>query len=121
MLRVRAPQRVAFHPPCSLQHGLKLRGEVEKLLEALGAQLLPVADSHLCCGSAGTYSLLQPGIAGQLGKAKADALSAPGPEVILSANIGCIAQIAAGTSVPVRHWIEWLDARLHVRADGDNQ
>jgi glycolate oxidase iron-sulfur subunit len=104
--------RVAFHPPCSLQHGLKLRGEVEQLLVALGAQLLPVADSHLCCGSAGTYSLLQPGIAAQLGKSRAQALSAPGPEVILSANMGCIAQIAAGTKVPVQHWIEWLDSRL---------
>jgi glycolate oxidase iron-sulfur subunit len=104
--------RVAFHPPCSLQHGLKLRGDVEKLLLALGAQLLPVADSHLCCGSAGTYSLLQPGIAAQLGKARAQALSAPGPEVILSANIGCIAQIAGSTRIPVQHWIEWLDSRL---------
>jgi glycolate oxidase iron-sulfur subunit len=112
MLRVPTTRRIAFHPPCSLQHGLKVRGEVEELLVSVGAQLLPVADGHLCCGSAGTYSLLQPEIAAQLGKAKVQALMAPGPEVILSANIGCIAQIASGTKVPVQHWIEWMDARL---------
>jgi glycolate oxidase iron-sulfur subunit len=109
LARTPATSRVAFHAPCSLQHGLKLGGAVERLLAALGAQLLPVADGHLCCGSAGTYSLLQPKLAGQLGRAKVQALTAPGPEVILSANIGCMAQIAAGTHVPVRHWIEWLD------------
>jgi glycolate oxidase iron-sulfur subunit len=121
ILRAATRQRVVFHPPCSLQHGLQVRGEVEKLLVALGAELLPVADSHLCCGSAGTYSLLQPGIAGLLGKAKVQALSAPGPEVILSANIGCIAQIASGTKLPVQHWIEWVDARLGPNREGDNQ
>jgi glycolate oxidase iron-sulfur subunit len=107
----RAPEatRVAFHAPCSLQHGLKLGGAVEQLLVAMGATLLPVADGHLCCGSAGTYSLLQPKIASQLGRAKVQALIAPRPDMILSANIGCMAQIAAGTEVPVRHWIEWLD------------
>jgi glycolate oxidase iron-sulfur subunit len=112
MLRAPSMRRVAFHPPCSLQHGLKVRGEVEKLLVSVGAQLLPVANGHLCCGSAGTYSLLQPVIAEELGKAKVQALTAPGPEVILSANIGCIAQLASGTKVPVQHWIEWMDARL---------
>jgi glycolate oxidase iron-sulfur subunit len=106
------PVRVAWHAPCSLQHGLKVRGAVEQLLVAMGAQLLPVADGHLCCGSAGTYSLLQPGISGELARAKVQALMAPEPDVILSANIGCIAQIAAGAGVPVQHWIEWLDARL---------
>jgi glycolate oxidase iron-sulfur subunit len=79
---------------------------------AMGAQLLPVADGHLCCGSAGTYSLLQPKISGELARAKVQALMAPKPDVILSANIGCIAQIAGGAGVPVQHWIEWLDARL---------
>ena len=112
MARDTAATRVAFHAPCSLQHGLKIRGTVEKLLVAMGAQLLPVADGHLCCGSAGTYSLLQPKISGELGKAKVQTLMAPRPDVILSANIGCIAQIAGGAGVPVQHWIEWVDARL---------
>jgi glycolate oxidase iron-sulfur subunit len=111
-LRTITPQRVAFHPPCSLQHGQRIRGAVESMLAALGAQLLPVADSHLCCGSAGTYFLLQPDISRSLRDAKVAALSAAAPEVILSANLGCITQIAGGTGIPVQHWIEWLDARL---------
>ena len=111
-LRTVTPQRVAFHPPCSLQHGQRIRGAVESTLVALGAQLLPVADSHLCCGSAGTYFLLQPDISKPLRDAKVAALSAAAPEVILSANLGCITQIAGGTGIPVQHWIEWLDARL---------
>jgi glycolate oxidase iron-sulfur subunit len=106
------PTRVAYHAPCSLQHGLGIRGAVENLLVAMGAELLPVADGHLCCGSAGTYSLLQPKIGGELGRAKVQALLACGPQLILSANIGCLAQIAGGTDVPVKHWVEWLDARL---------
>jgi glycolate oxidase iron-sulfur subunit len=105
-------RRVAFQSPCSLQHGLQLQGVVEKTLARCGAQVLPVADSHLCCGSAGTYSLLQPGIAGDLGDAKVRALMAPNPDVILSANVGCISQVAGRTGVPVQHWLEWLDARL---------
>jgi glycolate oxidase iron-sulfur subunit len=111
---MRAPtlRRVAFQSPCSLQHGLQLQGAVEKLIARCGAQVLPVADSHLCCGSAGTYSLLQPGIANDLGDAKALALMAPNPDVILSANVGCISQVAGRAGVPVQHWIEWLDARL---------
>jgi glycolate oxidase iron-sulfur subunit len=105
-------QRIAFHPPCSLQHGLKIRGEVEKVLISLGAELLPVNDSHLCCGSAGTYSLLQSDLSTRLRDAKTRALTAHTPELILSANIGCIQQIAGATAVPVRHWLEWVDERL---------
>ncbi|MEO8307803.1 MAG: glycolate oxidase subunit GlcF [Pseudomonadota bacterium] len=104
--------RVAYHAPCSLQHGLKVRGLVEKLLMGMGAQLLPVAEGHLCCGSAGTYTLLQPQISRKLGQSKVRALMAPRPDVILSANIGCLAQIAKGADVPVQHWIEWVDARI---------
>ena len=107
--------RIAYHAPCSLQHGLGVRGKVEGLLVAMGAQLLPVADGHLCCGSAGTYSLLQSQIASKLGQAKVQALTRPDPQVILSANVGCMAQIAAGTQVPVQHWIEWVDAQLGAR------
>jgi glycolate oxidase iron-sulfur subunit len=105
-------QRIVFHAPCSLQHGLKIRGEVEDLLGALGAALLPVADTHLCCGSAGTYSLMQAQIADRLREAKVNALCASAPDLILSANIGCMQQIAMGTTIPVRHWIEWVDSRL---------
>ncbi|MEP7311123.1 MAG: glycolate oxidase subunit GlcF [Pseudomonadota bacterium] len=106
-------QRVAFHSPCSLQHGQRIRGAVEGALAALGATLLPVADSHLCCGSAGAYFLLQPAISRSLRDAKVAALTAAIPDVILSANLGCITQLASGTGIPVQHWIEWLDSRLN--------
>ncbi|MBS0373551.1 MAG: glycolate oxidase subunit GlcF [Proteobacteria bacterium] len=109
----RAPAaRVAFHPPCTLQHGQRVRGEVESLLAACGATLLPVRDAHLCCGSAGAYSLLEPGLSGELRRRKLAALEADRPDEILSANVGCLAHLAAGTGRPVRHWIEWLDERL---------
>ncbi len=111
-LRERQPQRVVFHPPCSLQHGQKIRGAVESMLTTLGAEVLPFADAHLCCGSAGTYSLLQPQLSRELRDRKLAALGAPRPEVILSANIGCLTHLAGGTPLPVQHWIEWLDAQL---------
>ena len=106
------PERIAFHAPCSLQHGLRLRGTVEKLLRQLGAEPLPVADAPQCCGSAGTYSVLQPALSAKLGEAKAAALGAAGPQRILSANVGCIVQLGAFTEIPVTHWLEWLDAQL---------
>lgn len=104
---------VAWHAPCTLQHGLKIRGAVEQLLGAAGFRLTPVRDAHLCCGSAGTYSLLQPEIAQQLRENKLAALSEGGAPLILSANIGCITHLQAGTATPVRHWIEAIDARLN--------
>jgi glycolate oxidase iron-sulfur subunit len=104
--------RVAFHPPCTLQHGLKIRGAVEKLLSTLGATLVPVADSHLCCGSAGTYSVLQPTLSQTLKQRKLAALEQQTPQVILSANVGCITHLQSGTETPVAHWVEWVDARL---------
>ncbi|PIX74900.1 MAG: glycolate oxidase iron-sulfur subunit [Rhodocyclales bacterium CG_4_9_14_3_um_filter_68_10] len=107
-----APLRLAFHSPCSLQHGQKLRGVVEPLLVATGCELTPVADAHLCCGSAGTYSILQPEIAGRLREAKLAALGAGAPEAIATANIGCLAHLQAGTATRVRHWIEVIDERL---------
>ena len=110
--RVTTPQRVVFHPPCTLQHAQKIRGAVEAMLTTLGAEVLPFADSHLCCGSAGTYSVLQPQLSQQLRDRKLDALMAPEPAVILSANIGCITHLAGAAQIPVQHWIEWLDARL---------
>ena len=104
-------QKVAFHPPCTLQHGLKIRGQVEALLKSLGAELVPVRDAHLCCGSAGTYSILQTELSCELRARKLAALQEATPEVILSANIGCIAHLQGGTGTPVRHWIEWVDER----------
>ena len=105
-------RKVAFHPPCSLQHGLKMKGQVETLLTNLGFHLTAVPDAHLCCGSAGTYSILQPDLSQQLLKNKINALTAGAPAVIVTANIGCQAHLQSATGLPVMHWIEALDARL---------
>ena len=104
--------RIAFHPPCTLQHAQRIRGVVEALLRACGAELVSVKEAHLCCGSAGTYSLLQPELSAQLRDQKISALQAAQPERILSANVGCIAHLAAKSAVRVDHWIEWLDDQL---------
>ncbi|MBK1681070.1 glycolate oxidase subunit GlcF [Rhodocyclus tenuis] len=104
--------RVAFHSPCTLQHAQKLGGVVESLLVAAGYELSPVADSHLCCGSSGAYSLLQPAIATRLRSDKLAALNEGGPTVIATANVGCQNHLAAGTQTPVRHWIELIADRL---------
>lgn len=106
------PVRVAFHAPCTLQHGLRIRGLVEPLLTAAGCQLTAVPDSHLCCGSAGTYSLLQPQLAGELLERKLRSLEAGSPALIATANIGCLTHLAGGTSLPVVHWISLMAARL---------
>ncbi|MGQ2979918.1 MAG: glycolate oxidase subunit GlcF [Polaromonas sp.] len=112
--KVRAqPGRVVFHPPCTLQHGQQLRGGVETLMGALGFEIkLAGSESHLCCGSAGTYSVLNPEIATQLRDRKLGHLQASAPEVIVSANIGCITHLQSGTATPVRHWVELLDQAL---------
>jgi glycolate oxidase iron-sulfur subunit len=107
---------VAFHSPCSLQHGLKITGAVESILRDAGYTLTPVPDSHLCCGSAGTYSILKPAISRRLLKDKVRALESGFPETIASANIGCLAHLESGTDVPVRHWIELLEERLEAAA-----
>jgi len=104
--------KFVFHPPCSLQHGLKLKGRVEALLADLGFDLAPVTDAHLCCGSAGTYSILQPDISSQLKQNKIKALTAQSPVQILTANIGCQSHLQAATKLPVRHWIEAVDDLL---------
>lgn len=101
-------RRIAFHPPCTLQHGQQLGGVVEEILERWGFELLPVPDSHLCCGSAGTYSILQPEMAGILRDNKVHALSVHQPDVIASANIGCLQHIMKTAEIPVMHWIELL-------------
>lgn len=114
--RLLAPERtqqaqrtLAFHPPCTLQHGFKIRGEVERLLVDAGYALVPVADAHLCCGSAGTYSILQPALAGELKANKLRALLACSPAVIATANIGCMTHLQSATETPIRHWIELID------------
>jgi glycolate oxidase iron-sulfur subunit len=102
---------VAFHSPCTLQHGQGIRGVVESILTTAGYRLTAVADPHLCCGSAGTYSLLEPLLSGRLRKAKLQALSAGRPALIATANIGCMTQLT-NSELPVRHWIELVDDRL---------
>lgn len=106
-------RRVAFQSPCTLQHGLQIRGVVERLLTTAGYELAPVRDGHLCCGSAGTYSLLQPELSHQLRENKLVALGEGGATLIASANIGCMTHLQAGTATPVRHWVELVDCRLN--------
>jgi glycolate oxidase iron-sulfur subunit len=103
-------QTVAFQSPCTLQHGQQLGGSVETLLRGLGFNLSAVANPHLCCGSAGTYSLLQPELSQRLLQDKVKTLESGQPDVIATANIGCLTHIQSMTSIPVRHWIEILDA-----------
>jgi glycolate oxidase iron-sulfur subunit len=105
-------EKVAFHSPCTLQHAQKLTGVVESILREAGIALTAVPDAHLCCGSAGTYSILQPELATPLLANKLAALHSGAPAVIATANIGCLAHLQSGTETPVRHWIELLDARL---------
>jgi glycolate oxidase iron-sulfur subunit len=104
-----ASQRVAFQSPCSLQHGLKLKGHTESLLADLGFELTYVPDAHLCCGSAGTYSILQPELSQRLLANKIEALTIETPSAILTANIGCQSHLQTATELPVKHWIEALD------------
>ena len=106
-----AAGRIAFHSPCSLQHGQKIVGAVEGLLQDAGFTLTAVPDAHLCCGSAGTYSILKPELSKRLLHAKVRALKSGKPAEIATANIGCLAHIASGTELPVRHWIELLEER----------
>jgi glycolate oxidase iron-sulfur subunit len=104
---------LAWHPPCTLQHGQQLRGGVEQQLGELGLNLrLAPSESHLCCGSAGTYSVLHPQAAEQLRDRKLAHLDALAPRAIVSANIGCITHLQSGTALPVRHWVELLDEAL---------
>ncbi|MCQ8896978.1 glycolate oxidase subunit GlcF [Limnobacter humi] len=112
MVQQRIPQRIAFHPPCTLQHGQQLKGVVEGLLVKLGFELTPVAESHLCCGSAGTYSVLQPELSSQLKQRKLNNLMAGKPQAIASSNIGCLTHLEGSANVDVRHWVEWVAQAL---------
>jgi len=112
VLSGRPAAKVAFHAPCSLQHGQKVRGLAESILQDAGFELTAVADAHLCCGSAGTYSILEPVLSRRLLDDKVRNLEAGAPGQIATANIGCMAHIQSGTHLTVRHWIELLDERL---------
>ncbi|MCE8029061.1 glycolate oxidase subunit GlcF [Halomonas daqingensis] len=111
-LEVNEGRRLAFHCPCTLQHAQKLGGAVEGVLVKLGFTLTPVQDAHLCCGSAGTYSITQPELATQLRDNKLNALEAGNPETIVTANIGCQTHLNGAGRTPVRHWIEIVDEAL---------
>jgi glycolate oxidase iron-sulfur subunit len=113
--RMRPPvvmRNIAFHSPCTLQHAQRLDGVVEDLLARAGFELAPVAERHLCCGSAGTYSLLQPALSRELRDNKLKALQVQEPDLIATANIGCLIHLAGGAGVPVKHWIELLEPLL---------
>ena len=116
--RPRGP-RIAFQSSCSLQHGEKLNGVVEKLLRRAGFTLAPVAYAFMCCGAAGSYSLLQPELAGALRGRKIETLMACRPKLVATANVGCMVHLAATSPVPVRHWIELLDEAAQEAERGD--
>ncbi|MDE1953138.1 MAG: glycolate oxidase subunit GlcF [Betaproteobacteria bacterium] len=111
-LKRKPAENLAWHPPCTLQHGQRLGGQVESLLRGLGFSVSLPAESHLCCGSAGTYSVLQADLSKQLRERKLKHLAYVAPQRILSANIGCIQHLQAGTTMPVQHWLEFLDEAL---------
>jgi len=103
-----ANTRVAFHSPCTLQHGQQISGTIESILQASGRELVAFAEPHLCCGSAGTYSILQKNLAVQLRDRKLENITAGHPDVIATANIGCLLHLQSGSGIPVKHWIELL-------------
>ncbi len=112
------PRRIAFHPPCTLQHGQGLMGRVEALLTGVGFALTPVRDAHSCCGSAGTYSMLQAELSKQLRADRLEALQAGAPALIVTANVGCQTHLAVAARVSVMHWIELFDAESRWRTHG---
>lgn len=103
------PLRVAYHAACSLQHGQQIRSAPKDLLKAAGFEVLEPRDAHICCGSAGTYNLMQPAISAELKTRKVATLEATRPQVISAGNIGCMMQIGSGTGIPVAHTVELLD------------
>ncbi|MHB8667885.1 MAG: glycolate oxidase subunit GlcF [Burkholderiales bacterium] len=107
-----AATKLALQLPCTLQHGQKLNGLIERILAAAGFELTPIADSHLCCGSAGTYSITQPQLSARLRTNKLAALHAGSPQAIVTANIGCLSHLQSGTELPFEHWIVALERRL---------
>lgn len=120
-LGVHSEQRLAFHCPCTLQHAQKLAGAVEATLTRLGFNLTAVPDGHLCCGSAGTYSITQPQLSRQLRDNKLNALESGQPDVIVTANIGCQSHLDGANRTAVRHWIELVDAALPSPLNGESR
>ena len=100
---------IAYHEPCTMQHGQKLGGLVESILSEFGYIKKQIKDSHICCGSAGTYSIFETKIANQLRSNKIDNLNASEPKMIVTSNIGCLMHLQKGSSIPVKHWVELLD------------
>ena len=103
---------VAVQTPCTLQHGQGINGSIEEILSRLGFQQVTVENPHLCCGSAGSYAILQSSIAKRLRQDKLNALQEGEPNVIVTANVGCQVHLAAQSTVPVRHWIELVDSAM---------
>ena len=112
-LKNRPVEHLAYHPPCTLQHAQQVRGGAETLLRELGFEVKLPLESHLCCGSAGTYSVLQPELSKELRNRKLQHLAETAPQRIVSSNIGCIGHLQTGTTIPVQHWVELLDEALH--------
>jgi len=106
------PAKAAFHPPCTLQHGQRVKGAAERVLARCGFELTPVPDAHLCCGAAGTYTILQPELSEQLKRNKLSALASGGPELALTANVGCQVHLDSAGALPVEHWVVALEERL---------
>lgn len=104
---------ISYHEPCTLQHGQKLTGLVNSILQQLGYTPAPVQDSHICCGSAGTYSIFQPNLSKQLKTNKLNNLMKSDPEMIVTANIGCLMHLQKDSKIPVKHWVELLDNQLN--------
>jgi len=107
-----SPIRTAVHTPCTLQHGQGINGEIESILERAGITIVKSRESHLCCGSAGTYSIMQPEISRRLQIRKLAVLQENSPQVIVTANIGCQLHLQAEASVPVMHWVELLQQQI---------
>jgi glycolate oxidase iron-sulfur subunit len=103
------PQRISYQAPCTQQHGLGIRGRVEQLLQSAGFELTQQKIGHICCGSAGSYSTLQPKLSSQLQKNKLDDLTREKPDLIATANIGCLLHLQSGTDIPVKHWLQIID------------
>ena len=108
-VRIQTGQRVAYQSPCSMQHGQQIKVQPKTLLTQAGFQVLDLPEAHLCCGSAGTYNILQPEIAAQLGARKADCISSVEPDLVASGNMGCMMQLAPRLAVPIVHTVELLD------------
>ena len=113
LLKNKPVDHLAYHPPCTLQHAQQVRGGAEELLRTLGFEVKLPLESHLCCGSAGTYSVLQPELSKELRNRKLQHLAETAPQRIVSSNIGCIQHLQTGTTIPVQHWVELLDEALH--------